>query len=340
MDMNELLPRRKRLFSGANFSAALFYNGDQTRGGSACFRYFSGCAVDGCYLALRRKGGVLLVNEMNLRQAREHSHYPVRLLGKEPAKTLGAALGRGKIGAAAGEMSAAKYFALRKKAHLKLIDAGAKMQQVRGKKGKSELAALAASAKIARRILAGLHPWDCKTEKELASQLKIMALKKGCEAAFEPIVATGKNSALPHHQPGETKLGDFVLVDFGVRHNGYCSDFTRCYFGRKGMKEEKSYLKCKEIFRGILEGLPDCRKGKDVGQLAEKLMKKNGLPRMIHAIGHGIGLEVHEYPHLGAKSGDSLEGVALALEPAAYFSGYGVRFESMVANTKKGWKQL
>ena len=69
-------------------------------------------------------------------------------------------------------------------------------------------------------------------------------------------------------------------------------------------------------------------------------IEKHGLPKLIHSIGHGIGLEVHDYPHLGKKSQDSLEGAVLAIEPAAYFKSFGVRYEEMVANTKKGWKRL
>ena len=74
--------------------------------------------------------------------------------------------------------------------------------------------------------------------------------------------------------------------------------------------------------------------------MAEKVMKRKGLPRLIHAIGHGIGLEVHEYPGLHRNSSDRLEGCVLAIEPAAYFKDFGVRFEGMVANTKAGWRKI
>ena len=69
-------------------------------------------------------------------------------------------------------------------------------------------------------------------------------------------------------------------------------------------------------------------------------MAKHGLPRLGHAIGHGVGLEVDEYPHLGKSSRDSLEGAVLAIEPAAYFKSFGVRYEGMVVNTKKGWRKI
>ncbi len=338
--MNELAERRKRLFSGAKFSSALFFNGDPTRGSSALFRYFSGCNVDGCYLVLKRKSGVLLTYEMNYSAAKAASSYPVKLLGKEPGNALKAACGRGKVGFCAYEMPVARHDALKKKAALRLVDASEKMEWARGRKSARDVAAIAASAKITRRILDGIDPWECRTEAELATKLKIAALEAGGEVAYEPIVAAGKNSRHPHHDPGSSKLGDFVLVDFGVKYDGYCSDFTRCYFRKKGTREEGEYEKCKAIFKEIVQKLPECERGRDVAALSEKLLRKHGLPKLIHSIGHGIGLEVHEYPHLGKKSSDSLEGAVLAIEPAAYNKSYGVRFEDTVANTKKGWQLL
>lgn len=338
--MNELSERRKRLFSGASFSTALFFNGDPTNGASASFRYFSGCNADGCYLILKRNGGVVLASEMSYENAKAVSRYPVKLLGKEPKKALRAACGTGKVGFSTVEMPAARYIALRKKAKLKLVDAYGKIGKARGRKSEKEVAALAESAKITRSILEHLNPWKYRTEEELASKLKIAALEAGCEVSYEPIVASNANSRFPHHNPGKHKLGSMVLVDFGVKKNGYCADFTRCYFRKKGTKEEGEYLKCKAIWDEIFKKLPGCRTGKDVSLLSAKLLEKHGLPKLIHSIGHGIGLEVHEYPHLGKKSNDRLDGAVLAIEPAAYFKSFGVRYEEMAANTKKGWKRI
>ena len=167
-----------------------------------------------------------------------------------------------------------------------------------------------------------------------------MALDEGAEISFEPIVATGANSARPHHIPEKRKLGNFVLVDFGVRLDGYCSDFTRCYFRGECRKEREAYEKCRQVLEGMRKGLSGCRTGADVTRLAEKLMKENGLPKLAHAIGHGIGLEVHEYPRLNANSKDAVEGAALAIEPAAYFAAFGVRYEMMVAGVLGKWREI
>lgn len=333
----ELGKRRKALFSGAAFTSAIFHSS------GASFRYFSGCAIDGAYLVLRKDGGIVFTSGMNLRQARECCCYPVRQLAQERAAALAQiskACGRKRVGCAPHELSAARYLILRKEAKLKLVDAGAKIDRVRASKEEGELAKIAAAARITRRILGSLDPWNFSTEAELASHLKLSALKEGCEIAFEPVVATGRNSAKPHHSASNTRLGDFVLVDFGVKKGGYCSDFTRCYFRGKCRKEREAYEKCKSIYYELLESLPQCRQGKDVAILSEKLFRRHGFPALIHAIGHGIGLEVHEAPHLGKKSRDSLEAAVLAIEPAAYFARFGVRYEGMAAEKKGKWREI
>lgn len=339
--MGELAARRKEFFRGAKFKSALFYGGDEPGQLNANFQYFTGCSVDGAYLLLKQQGGLLLAHEMNHRAAKAVSHYPVKLLGKDRAKDLRKACGRWKIGVASGELSFARASALRKSARLRLADAGGRAYETRGSKSAGEIRLLARSAAIARKILDGLDPWESKTEQELASRLKIAALGAGAEISFEPIVASGKNASYPHHGAGGKRLGNAVLVDFGVRYKGYCSDFTRCYFRANGSKEEEAYEKCRDVFWRLLGLLDDCENGKEVAAVSASLLKKAGLPTLIHSIGHGIGLEVHEYPHLGRKSLDKLaEGTVLALEPAAYFKNYGVRFEEMVVRAKKGWKML
>jgi Xaa-Pro aminopeptidase len=349
----EIRERRRRLFSGARFASAIFHSS------GASFRYFAGCGVDGAYLVLRKGGGIVFTSGMNLRQAREGCCYPVKQLANERSKTLvqirkacggktfrskapggTGANGSWKVGCAPHELTAARYLALRNGAKLRLVDAGEKIGCVRARKGGGELAKIEAAAKITRGILDSLDPWGSKTELQLSVRLKMLALQKGCEVAFEPVVATGRNSAKPHHEPSNARLGDFVLVDFGVKKGGYCSDFTRCYFRRRGMPEEKAYEKCKSVYYELLESLPECRHGKDVAALSEKLLKRHGLPPLIHSIGHGIGLEVHEAPHIGRKSRDPLKGAALAIEPAAYFARFGVRYEGMAAEKKGKWRGL
>lgn len=338
----EIDDRRKRFFTGAEFQSALFYNGDPTKGGSPSFRYFSGCDIDGSYLVLKRNRGTVLTNPMNLEFAKKTSVYPVVCTTgrKNAAKMLRAITGKGKVGFAANEFTYARYSAFRAKTHLKLVDAGEQAMAVRGKKSENEIKIIRRAAFATRKMLDGLDPWECKTEEELHNRLKVLALESGADASFEPIVSSGKNTRFPHYRAGKAKLEDSVLVDFGVKLDGYCADMTRCYFRKKGRKDEKAYEKCRDVFFEIVDGLCGCETGGDVGKMGEAILKKHGLPPLSHAIGHGIGMEVHEYPHLGKMSNEGIDGAVLAIEPAAYFSSFGVRYEEMVAKAGKGWKLL
>jgi|GEM_PF-604022 len=338
----EINGRRRRLFDGAKFQSALFYNGDPTKGGSPSFRYFSGCDVDGSYLVLGKNGGKLLTNGMNFELAKKSSVYPVVRIkdSRSAAKMLRKLCGKGKMGFAANEFTHARYGALRRKAHLELVDAEKEAMAARGRKSAMEIALLRKAALATRKILGGLDPWECRTEDELHRRLKVLALEAGGEASFEPIVSSGSNTRFPHYRAGRARLGNMVLVDFGVKLDGYCADLTRCYFRGGGGEEEKAYRKCRSVFEEMLDGLSECETGGDVGKLGAELMAKHGLPPLSHAIGHGIGIEVHEYPHLGKKSNELVKGAALALEPAAYFPSFGVRYEDVAVNVGGKWKRI
>ncbi|MEM4348650.1 MAG: Xaa-Pro peptidase family protein [Candidatus Anstonellaceae archaeon] len=333
----ELEERRRSLFEGAEFGCALFPN---THNYSQSFSYFAGCQIDSSYLVLKPSGGVLFVHQMNYNQAKESSYYPVRKIAKDAIEEIKTACGRAKVGVCMREISAAQ-FAAGKKAGLKLVEADRKVLSLRAQKSRQEAEFMANSARIARKILEGFDPWEYRTEKEAAKALKMLALQEGAEVCFEPIVASGKNARFPHYHPAEAKISDVVLVDFGVKHMRYCSDFTRCYFKSKNTPAFRDYEKCQQVFWGIFEKLGQCSEGKEVAAIAKKEMERAGLPKLVHAIGHGVGLEVHEAPYLGANSKDKLGvGTVIALEPAAYKGTYGVRFEEMVILTQKGWKLL
>ncbi|MEM4554644.1 MAG: Xaa-Pro peptidase family protein [Candidatus Anstonellaceae archaeon] len=333
----ELEKRRERLFEGADFGCAIFLN---THNSSPSFAYFAGCQIDSSYLVLKPAGGILFVYPMNYEKAKGISHYPVKKIDADAAVLLKKACGKGKIGVCMREISAAQ-FAAAKKAGLRLVGADKRVLSLRAQKSPHEASLMAASAKIARKILQDFDPWEYETEKKAAAALKITALQSGAEACFEPIVASGKNARFPHHQPTDAKLSDLVLVDFGVRHKQYCSDFTRCYFKSKSTVAFREYEKCQQLFWRVFETLGQCSTGKEVAAAAKREMKNMSLPALVHAIGHGVGLEVHEAPSLSDKSEDKLKiGAVVAIEPASYRKTYGVRFEEMAILTRKGWKLL
>jgi Xaa-Pro aminopeptidase len=151
--------------------------------------------------------------------------------------------------------------------------------------------------------------------------------KKGYELAFNPIVASGKNSSLPHYNAENIKLRKgFCVIDFGVKYKSYCSDITRTfYIGKPTKKEIEEYEK-------VLFVQEKCIKMIKQGTKAEKpyLFAKKELKNMIHGLGHGVGVEIHESPNLLEGSKDILlKNMVFTIEPGNY-NKYGIRIEDTV----------
>ncbi len=209
----------------------------------------------------------------------------------------------------------------------RIIDASKELLERRMTKKKNEVTKIANATKISKKILEQImNKIDCKeTEKSIEFKLKVETLKKKCELAFDPIVATGKSTKYPHYKATEKKITKNTLIDFGVKNNYYCSDLTRCITNGK---IEKKYEELKGIFFRIIDKIPECENAGELAEYAENEVAKLG--KMPHLIGHGVGLEVHEYPRLNKNSTDKLEKTVFAIEPAIYTKEYGLRYEETI----------
>ncbi len=182
------------------------------------------------------------------------------------------------------------------------------------------------------------------SEKELAFEIEFFIKKHGADISFRPIVAFGKNSAIPHHQPSYKRLttkDKFVLLDFGVKLNNYCSDMTRTvFFGKPTSEQKKMYETVLAAQQKVIESLHDISiydaMAKNVDKVARDYILSKGYETIPHSVGHGIGIDVHEAPHLSPKSKDILkEGMVFSIEPGIYIPGFGgVRIEDLVVLEK------
>ncbi len=175
------------------------------------------------------------------------------------------------------------------------------------------------------------------TEVEFKNILESKMIELGAsEMGFDTIVAFSANTAVPHHVSGQTALEKDVpvLVDMGCKVNGYCSDITRMAY--KGTPSKK-FIECyqavlqanriaeEKIYSGISGILAD-------GISREYLKELNLDKKFTHSLGHGIGLDIHEFPRLSLKSEDVLiDGMVFSIEPGVYFDGeFGIRIEDTV----------
>ncbi len=188
------------------------------------------------------------------------------------------------------------------------------------------------------------------TERGVAKIFELFCLKNGGDSlGFEPIVAFGAHSAMPHYHSDETPLrkGDTVLIDIGVVVNGYHSDMTRTlFFGKPKPKMKHVY---EVVHAAQKAALACCKPGLKLGAMdeaARKVMRKEKLLSYYpHGLGHGVGLEVHEAPRLSYKGKDKdvlIEpGMVFTVEPGIYVLGLGgVRYEDTVIVTEDDFENL
>ncbi|KUK10027.1 MAG: Xaa-Pro aminopeptidase [Clostridia bacterium 41_269] len=162
------------------------------------------------------------------------------------------------------------------------------------------------------------------TERELADFIERKIKEKGAEdVSFKPIVASGPNSSMPHHIPGNRKIekGDFVVLDFGAVLEGYFSDITRTFFmGKAGNEERKIYRVVMEANEAGYRAAACGAFCGDVDRAAREVIERAGYGQFfIHRTGHGIGLECHEEPYIVEGSYIPLEkGMVFSVEPGIY----------------------
>jgi Xaa-Pro aminopeptidase len=236
---------------------------------------------------------------------------------------------------------------LRKTIKGRLKSAANIIETPRSIKDGSEVAAIKTAASIAAKALERTLPHIRPgiTENELAGMLDFQVRKLGATSSFETIVAFGPNASRPHHQPTTKKLKnkDAVLIDFGAKYKGYCSDITRCFaIGGAGAFYKKVYDVVEQAQAAAIKMVKAGAKLVRVDAAARKVIRKTDLPVYGHGTGHGFGLEIHELPYLKPESKGRLKaGEIITIEPGVYIPGkVGVRIEDDFLVTENGCEVL
>ena len=179
------------------------------------------------------------------------------------------------------------------------------------------------------------------TEKEVAYEIENYFLRNGAESlAFETIVASGKNSSKPHAITTEKTIekGDPITIDMGCKYQGYCSDMTRTIFA--GYVPDRMKPIYDLVLKDQLQTLEDMKEGAIIRNLSRNVENDFKLygHNVIHSLGHGVGLDIHEIPYISGKNDNVLkENMVVTDEPGIYLPGeFGIRIEDTVLITKTG----
>ncbi len=212
------------------------------------------------------------------------------------------------------------------------------MRELRMRKDTKEIRLMEKAARVADNVFEEILSWDLTgmKERELALRIEIEIRERSDGISFEPIVASGENGANPHHEPGERKLrkGDMVILDYGAKWRGYCSDITRTIaLGKPDERLIKVYEVVKEAQERAFQAVKEGIRAGDIDAMARKTIEEAGYGKYFtHRTGHGLGLDVHEEPYIGPGEGTVLEnGMTFTIEPGIYLPCLGgVRIEDDV----------
>jgi len=327
--------RLEEIFSASKIDGLIFFN-------MSNIRYFSGFTGSEGVLLVDAGQSVLFIDGRYTFQARLETHGIKIIECVDKIEATVAEIKKLKlkrIGFEADFVTLATY----KKMiscfqREKLIALADELRMLRAYKDETEIALMKKAARISfssvDRVIEQIKPgW---TEKEVALQLEINARESGAEGvAFETIVASGQNSSLPHARPTDKKIkkGDFVVIDFGVRYKGYCSDETcTIAFGKLTDRQKNAYQIVKEAQQRALDEIASGIPAAEIDKTARNVFGKKFSRYFVHGTGHGVGLDIHEFPRLSSTSGDILKpGMVFTVEPGLYIPRlWGIRIEDTI----------
>lgn len=244
-----------------------------------------------------------------------------------------------RVGFEDAYMTVADYELYRKSLHCELVPATKLLMELRKVKDAEEQETMIAAQRIAERalenILKEIRPGV--TEKEIAARLQYLMLHFGAEnMSFEPIVVSGPNGSLPHGVPSEKAIqsGEFVTMDFGCIYHGYCSDMTRTVaVGSVTDEMRRVYETVLAAQRAGITTAAAGVTGRAVDGAARRVIEDAGYGDYFgHSFGHGVGVEIHEFPNASPRNETPLPaGAVISAEPGIYLPGkLGVRIEDVI----------
>ncbi len=311
--------------------------------------YLTGFRSTHAYLVITPDSHHLLTDGRYYEKAkREVTQWDVRLIEGSAIKYIKSFLkdlGVQRVGYEKDKVSCEFRQALKTKG-IKWVGLSGFLSYIRAIKSQEEISIMREGVKksdsIYRKLLEFIKPG--MTEMEIRAFIVQEIFKVGASGeSFPTIVASGEHSAIPHWETSYYKIeaGKNLLVDMGLIWKGYCTDFTRTIFiGKADDEFKKVYQIVKDAHLFALEKARVGNTLGDVDKTARKYIEKKGYGKLFnHSTGHGVGIDIHEYPRVYYKGKDSKktieEGMVFTIEPGIYIPGrFGVRLENIVAIEK------
>jgi Xaa-Pro aminopeptidase len=325
-------PTAGKLLKSANLPAFLITSTHN-------IRYCTGVTASvGALLALPR-GFALFLDGRYTEEAQTSLLPGVRLYHQRSLQKFFSSIRR--CGIEADDCSCARYIRLQNTfLNTKFVQKEGVVEHFRRSKDPRELRKIHRADRITLELLRRVPAVLKKgmTERALAWKLAQWAVELGAERlAFDPIVAFGAHTSHPHHHPTSMGLrkGHIVQIDVGAVYQGYCSDRSAVYFTAKPTPEqERVYVAVQDAKAAAERMVAPGVTTHALDAAARTVLARAGIEEaFVHALGHGVGLEVHEGVTLSrkAKNQSLLSGEVIAIEPGAYFPGkFGMRLESIV----------
>lgn len=320
---------------------ALFYNSDSAKVNPNML-YFTGYSGSGALIIPKNKQPFLVVPEMEVERAKKSMIARVysmekkrffesiyKICKKNNLRIKNIAIDKNNF-----TLNSFKYFKKQFK-NIKSRDISLDCFKLRTIKTEKEAGFLKNSCSYADEILqkAIKNFKDFKTESEAAAFLIHETIKNGLELSFNPIVASGSNGSMPHHEPLNSKIKKgFCVIDFGVRYKGYCSDITRTiYAGKPNDKEKEIYNMLLTIQKNTINLIKNNKKCSLLYDFVNNSLGKYK-NYFTHGLGHGVGVEIHELPNLTLNSKDRIKNnMVFTIEPGIYFPRkFGIRIEDTI----------
>lgn len=308
-------------------------------------RYLTGFESSNAFVLVDHERVLLLTDGRYIEAAREAVGLEVVLVDREFEHGVAATLpevAESPVAFEADHLTAHRETLL-SQTGLELVGTVTVVLGLRRKKDAAELEAIGRAARILNETYERLAQESLvgRSERDVAWSIERTLREAGADAlAFDVTVASGPNAAFPHHHTGDRTIGEgeTVIVDAGAKVDGYCSDCTRTLAtGPLSEELRRAYAACRSAQESALAGVHDGAEARALDEIARREIEGAGFD-VLHGLGHGVGLEVHELPVLRPTAEGALRaGNVVTVEPGVYLPGRGgVRIEDLVVVRENG----